>query len=327
MSEIRKDLITNRWIITLDDKLFTPNSLSSIPQNLTVNDKNCPFCPGNESRTGKLIYEIKDSNNGWKIRVVPNNKPYLTVEKPLKKQGKGIFDIISGTGANEVIIESPLHNIDIDRLDAEAISDIFKTYIERTLDLRKDIRFEYIIIFKNRGPDAGGTLLHPYSQLIALPVIPKRISEEIESSIKYYELKNRCIFCDIIDNELAANERVIKETEHFIVIAPFASRVAFELNIIPKFHSSHFYNMTKEQISDLSCVLKDIIFKLNKALNYPSYNYMIHTAPIKSEELAYYHWHIEIMPRIKRTEGFEWGTGFYINPTLPEDVAEFLKKI
>ncbi len=326
MSEIRKDPIVNRWIITLDDRYFAPSSVSSMPLNLPENDKNCPFCPSNESKTGKLIYELKNINL-WKIRVIPNNKPYLTVEKQLKKQGKGIFDVISGTGANEVIIESPLHNLDIDKMDISSISDIINTYVERTLDLRKDIRFEYIIIFKNRGPDAGGNIFHPYSQLIALPVIPKRISEEIESSSRYYEIKNRCVFCDVIDNELSFNERVVRETEHYVIIAPFASRVPFELWILPKFHSSHFFNITKEQIYGLSVVLKDAIYRLNKSLNYPSYNYMIHTAPVKSDELQYYHWHIEIMPRIKRTEGFEWGTGFYINPTLPEEVAEYLKKI
>ncbi|MCX8093056.1 MAG: galactose-1-phosphate uridylyltransferase [Candidatus Goldbacteria bacterium] len=327
MSEIRRDPITNRWIITLDDKYFNPSSVSSIPIDLPQIDKNCPFCPGNDSKISKVIFELKDKNDGWKIKVIPNNRPYLMVEKQLKKQGRGIFDVISGTGANEVIIENPLHNIDIDKLDIQSISDIIKTYINRTLDLKKDIRFEYIFIFKNRGPDAGGTLFHPYSQLIALPVIPKRISEEIESSLKYFELKNRCIFCDIIDNELLNNERVVKETENYVVITPFASRVAFELCILPKFHSTHFYNLNEQQISELSTVLKDVIYRLNKSLNNPSYNYMIHTAPVKSEEIPYYHWHIEIMPRIKRTEGFEWGTGFYINPTLPEDVAEYLRKI
>ncbi|HPD19235.1 MAG TPA: HIT domain-containing protein, partial [Candidatus Goldiibacteriota bacterium] len=170
-------------------------------------------------------------------------------------------------------------------------------------------------------------LLHPYSQLIALPVVPKRILEEIEASSKYFELKNRCIFCDIIDNEIFFNERVVKETENYIVIAPFASRVPFELWILPRFHTSHFYNLTKEQTFELSSVLKDTIRRLNKSLNHPSYNYMIHTSPIKSGEIPYYHWHIEITPRIKKTEGFEWGTGFYINPTFPEDVAEYLKKI
>lgn len=327
MSEIRKDPIVNRWIITLDDKYFTPASVSSIPLNLPENDKNCPFCPGNESKISKVIYEVKDPDNKWKVKVIPNNKPYLTVEKQLKKQGMGIFDVISGTGANEVIIESPLHNLDLDKMDNQLISDIINTYVYRILDLKKDIRFEFIIIFKNRGPDAGGTLLHPYSQLIALPVIPKRISEEIESSLKYFELKNRCVFCDVIDNELSYNERVIKETENYIVLAPFASRVSFELWILPKFHSTHFHNLTSEQIYELSSILKDTIYRLNKSLNNPSYNYMIHTAPIKSEELPFYHWHIEIMPRIKRTEGFEWGTGFYINPTFPEDVADFLKKV
>lgn len=327
MSEIRKDPIVDRWIITLDDKYFAPSFTSSIPSNLPQNDNSCPFCPGNESKIGKIIYEVKNENNEWKVRVVPNNRPYLTVEKQLKRQGKGIFDVISGTGANEVIIESPLHNVDIDNLNVQDITYLIKTYIERILDLRKDKRFEYIIIFKNRGPEAGGKLLHPYSQLIALPVVPKRISEEIASSAKYYELKNRCIFCDIIDNELSFNERIVKETENYIVIAPFASRVSFELWILPKFHLSHFFNITNEQIYELSTVLKDTIYRLNKSLNRPSYNYMIHTAPIKLDEIPYYHWHIEIMPRIKSTEGFEWGTGFYINPTLPEDIVKFLKKI
>ncbi len=328
MSELRKDPVINRWVITLDDKNFVPLTDSEFSKNnLPEQDVSCPFCPGNEGKTTFSISEIKDKENKWKIRVIPNNNPYLKVETPLTKKGLGIFDVISGTGANEVIIETPLHNVDMDKLEPSQINDVIKTYKSRFIDLKNDTRLEYIFIFKNRGARAGGHLTHLHSQLMALPVIPKRIIEKIDSAKQYYDFKKRCVYCDIIDSEIQMKDRVVKESEYFLCITPFASRSPFEMCILPKQHKSHFLDIDDKESNDLAYILKDAIFRLNKALNYPAYNYMIHTAPLKSANLDHFHWHMEILPRIKSSAGFEWGSGFYINNTLPEESAEYLRKL
>jgi UDPglucose--hexose-1-phosphate uridylyltransferase len=325
MSELRKDPVINRWVITLDDKDFTPLADATIPSGLPARDPLCPFCPGNEDKSGREIYAIKDKSGAWRVRVIPNNRPYLKVETQLKKQGKGIFDIISGTGANEVIVEAPVHNVDLDSLDQAHVQDIVTVYRDRILDLQKDMRLEYMLIFKNRGRQAGAVNWHLHSQLMALPVIPKKVQEEMDSAKVYFDFKKRCVYCDLVDNELLMKERVVKETDHFVVITPFASQACFEMWIIPKKHGCHFHRIDLNQLKDLAAVLKDAVMRLNKALNNPCYNYMIHTAPIKDGDLGHYHWHIEILPRIKSIAGFEWGSGFYINPTLPEDAAAYLR--
>jgi UDPglucose--hexose-1-phosphate uridylyltransferase len=327
MSELRKDPATNRWVITLDDKSFKPQTDSKLSGEIPEHDGACPFCTGNEDKTGKTIYSVNDMDGKWKVRVIPNNNPYLKVETQLKKHGVGIFDVISGTGANEVIIETGRHDMDFERFEPADIEDIFRTYRDRILDLRRDSRIEYILIFKNRGARAGAKTAHLHSQLMALPIVPEKVSEELKSSAQYYEFKGRCVYCDIIENELMLKDRVIKESEHFVTVAPFASQTPFETWIFPKDHAAHFHKLSNIELKEVAIALKDAVTRLNKALNHPSYNYMIHTAPIKEGDLEHYHWHIEILPRIKPVAGFEWGSGFFINPTLPEEAAAYMRKL
>jgi UDPglucose--hexose-1-phosphate uridylyltransferase len=325
MSELRKDPVTNTWVITLNDKDFAPAPGSNIPLDLPGHDPLCPFCTGNEDKSGREIHTVRTKEGGWKVRVIPNNKPYLKVETQLKKQGKGFFDVISGTGANEVIVEAPAHNVDFDNMTHEHVLDVINTYKDRINDLKKDMRMEYVLIFKNRGKKAGAVSWHLHSQLMGMPVIPKKVQEEIDSAKVYFDFKSRCVYCDLIDHEISMKERVVKDTEYFTVITPFASQACFEMWVIPKKHSCHFHEIDQAQAKDLAGVLKDSIGKLNRALNCPSYNYMIHTAPIKAASLGHYHWHMEILPRVKSIAGFEWGSGFYINPTLPEEAAAYLR--
>lgn len=328
MSEIRKDPVINRWVITLDDKNFVPQPEYRLPQGMPEKDDACPFCPGNEDKTARPIHSVNGGPDGsWTIRVIPNNNPYLRVETELKKKGVGIFDYISGTGANEVIVESPKHNADIDALEPAHIAGIMKVYRDRMLDLQKDTRLEYMLVFKNRGLKAGATILHPHSQLMGLPIVPLRVAEELECSKHYFDFKKRCVYCDIIENELLLGTRVIRETEHFVSIAPYASRSCFEIWVLPKKHRAHYFKADDRELADLAAVMKDSISRMNKALGNPSYNYMIHTAPVKSGDLDHFHWHIEILPRVKAMAGIEWGSGIDINPTLPEEAAAYLKNL
>jgi UDPglucose--hexose-1-phosphate uridylyltransferase len=204
------------------------------------------------------------------------------------------------------------------------------------VDLEKDKRFKYVLVFKNYGWIAGaGRIKHSRSQLIATPVNPKRVKEELVGARHYYDYHERCIFCDLIKQELELKDRLILDIDGFIAVTPFAARFPFEVWILPKKHSCDFTNLEMGMRMDLGSVIKKILMKLKKGLNDPPYNYILHTAPFRrSTKATYwksieydYHWHIEIMPRLTRVAGFEWGTGFYICPLPPEDAAKFLREV
>src|SRR5690348_34929 len=292
---------------------------------------NCPFCPGNEAKTPPEILAYgrngsgKDSP-GWSIRVVPNKFPALGIEGELDRQGEGLFDRMNGVGAHEVIIETPEHMSTLATLQERAVEEVLWAYRDRVLDLKNDRRFRYILLFKNHGEAAGASLEHPHSQLIALPIVPKRVREEVDNSRRYYDVKERCIFCDMIRQEMETGVRVILGNEQFIALAPYAPRFPFETWILPRQHSSSFENQSSPVYTSLSKLLREFLARLDSVLNRPAYNYVIHTSPIGEEINDHYHWHMEMMPKLTRVAGFEWGTGFYINPTPPEEAARFLRE-
>jgi UDPglucose--hexose-1-phosphate uridylyltransferase len=234
---------------------------------------------------------------------------------------------MNGVGAHEVIIETPDHMKDLVDLDAESFRNVIRAFRERILDLKKDPRFKYILIFKNQGESAGASLEHAHSQLIATPILPKRVMEELSGAEQYYEFKERCIYCDIVRQEINDNIRVIAVNDMFVAIEPFASRFPFETWVLPRFHESAFETIRGETIVQLVPLLRETLKRLPAALNDPAYNMMIHTSPLDNRYHKEYHWHIEIIPKLIKVAGFEWGTGFYINPTIPEDAAAFLKEV
>jgi len=266
-------------------------------------------------------------SSDWLLRVVPNKFPALRIEGELNKQGFGLYDKMNGIGAHEVIIETPMHTQTITGMEVSAIQNIFLAYKERTLDLLNDKRFKFIMIFKNQGSMAGASLAHSHSQLIALPIIPKRLSEEISGCLTYYKYRDRCVFCDIVAQETEEKERIIYENDHFLAISPFASRFPFETWILPKVHEESFlHSRHYDNYASVANVLSVVLRKHEKLLNGAPYNYMIHTTPVELMNAPYYHWHIEIIPRLTKMAGFEWGTGFYINPTPPEQATVFLQE-
>ncbi len=322
MSELRKDPIIGRWVIIAPERGI--QSLTIETNKDEIQDKSsCPFCKENEKKTPREIFSIKSStSNNWNVRVIPNRFPALRVEGTLDRQGSGLYDKLNGIGAHEIIIETPDHESDIIDKDLNHIKDIFITYKRRILDLKNDHRIKYVMIFKNHNIDNGTSVNHSHSQLIATPVIPKRVSEELKGAKKYYDYKERCIFCDIVYQELKENKRIVAEEENFIAIEPFAARFPFETWIIPKNHSSNFENCLDENLHHLAILFKAVMQKINKALNNPAYHYLIHSSPLGMENIEHYHWHIEIIPKLQNVAGFEWGTGFYINPTSPEEAAK-----
>jgi UDPglucose--hexose-1-phosphate uridylyltransferase len=331
MPELRKDPIIGRWVIISTERGKRPSDFAETSKRRTE-PKLCPFCPGNESSTPPEIIAFRHSSSepnkpGWTLRVISNKFPALRIEGDLNREGRGIFDKMNGVGAHEVIIETTDHMKNLADLEIKQIEDVLWAYRERTSDLKKDPRFRYVMIFKNQGEAAGASLEHAHSQLIATPIVPKRVIEELEGSKKYYDYKERCVFCDAIKQDVQENDRVVMQNEFFIAVEPFAPRFPFETWVLPKRHSSAFEEINAEEIAALSTTLKETLMRLSLALNDPPYNYIVHTAPIGNHKKEEYHWHIEIMPKLTKVAGFEWGTGFYINPTAPEDAARYLKEV
>ncbi len=234
-----------------------------------------------------------------------------------------MFDKMNGVGAHEVIIECPDHNLTLSTMPLESVEGALWAFHNRIKDLKNDKRLKYVLVFKNEGDDAGASLEHSHTQLIALPIVPHLVQEELINAKQYYNYKERCIFCDIIRQESANKKRVISENDEFIALAPFAPRSPFETIIYPKRHeSSYLLNNNPRQMAQM---LQQTLKQMDKVLDMPPYNMMFHTSPFKDEINDYYHWHIEIMPKLTKIAGFEWGSGFYINPTPPEEAAEFMR--
>jgi len=329
LPELRKDPITGRWVIIATERAKRPTDF--VRERVEMHGSGfCPFCYGNETKTPPEIIAYRSDGSsrnapGWSLRVVPNKFPALGIEGGLNRQGEGLYDKMNGLGAHEVIIETPDHKKTLAMLSQRQIEDVLWAYRDRILDLKKDRRFKYIMIFKNHGEAAGASLDHTHSQIIALPVVPKRVREEVDGAREYFNFKERCIFCDIIRQESESGVRVIADSPEFIAVAPFAPRFPFEIWIIPRVHQSAFEDSQKQEFEQLASMLKDMLTRLDKVLDYPAYNYIIHTTPIPETPNEHYHWHLEIMPKLTKVAGFEWGTGFHINPTPPEESAKFLR--
>jgi UDPglucose--hexose-1-phosphate uridylyltransferase len=327
--ELRKDPIVGRWVIISNDRAKRPTDFVREP--VTRKGGFCPFCPGNEDKTPTEVLAYRPNGAGrdgpgWTVRVIPNKFPALGIEGSLGRQAEGMFDKMNGIGAHEVVIETPEHDVSLADLSEKRIEDVLWAYRDRILDLKKDKRFKYILIFKNHGTAAGATLEHTHGQLIALPIVPKYVVEEMEGAKQYFIYKERCVFCDIIRQETEAGVRVVGENENFLTLAPYAPRFPFETWILPKRHESAFEDSSSQVYEALAKSLKNLLTRADQVLNSPAYNMVIHTAPVQEEALDYFHWHIEFMPRLTKTAGFEWGTGFYQNPTPPEEAAKYLRE-
>jgi UDPglucose--hexose-1-phosphate uridylyltransferase len=330
MADLRKDPVTGRWVIISTERQKRPNDFQI--ETVTVRpDDLCPFCEGHEDKTPPeiLAYRHGTAANtpGWDVRVVPNKFPALRVEGTLDRQGEGLFDRMNGIGAHEVIIETPDHTATLATMSEPAIERIFWAWRDRVLDLKQDFRLRYIVIFKNHGASAGATLEHSHSQLIALPIVPREMSEELDGARRHYQQKERCVFCDVIRQEVKDGSRLISESSDFVAIAPYAPRFPFETWLLPKRHASKFEDASRTEYSSLARMVKDTLQRMNQMLLSPPYNLIVHSSPLQENAGEYYHWHIEIMPKLTRVAGFEWGTGFYINPTGPEEAADVLRKV
>jgi UDPglucose--hexose-1-phosphate uridylyltransferase len=330
MTELRKDPIVGRWVIIAPERGTRPHTIRHQP--ILDADAFDPFLEGNEDATTPEVLAYREPGSrpngpGWRVRVLRNKFPALRIEGDLHERGDGLYDMMNGVGAHEVIIECPHRETNMSRLPVVAVREVLWAYRDRLVNLKRDPRLVHPLIFKNQGAAAGASLDHSHSQLIVNPIVPINVIEELTGAESFYQLRGRSIFQEIIEHELADARRVVLDTPDFLVVCPFASRFPFETWIIPRRHRSHFETVPREEMDELGAVLQQTLRRLELALDDPPYNYVIHTAPFNTDNLPHYSWHLEIYPRITGIAGFEWGSGFYINTVAPEQAARFLRDV
>ncbi len=329
MPELRKDPVVGRWVIIATERGRRPSDFVRVAPARASGP--CVFCAGHEDKTPPEILagrgpDSRPDGPGWSYRVVANKFPALRIEGDLEPSGEGLFDRMNGVGAHEVVIETPDHDASLATLGVDAVTDVLSAFRERVLDLKKDPRFEYILVFKNHGEAAGASLGHPHSQLIATPIIPIMVTEELTGAARYWEMKERCVWCDIVRQDRRAGVRMIAEADGFVALAPFAPRFPFETWILPVRHRSAFEECDVDDLRALARLLGDFLRRMNRVLKDPPFNFMLHSAPLRESALEYFHWHLEVIPILSRVAGFEWGSGFFINPLPPEDAAGALRE-
>ncbi|HEV7734453.1 MAG TPA: galactose-1-phosphate uridylyltransferase [Candidatus Binatia bacterium] len=325
MPELRKDPVVGRWVIIGSERVRRPVDFQ-VPKP-TRRGGPCLFCAGHEPETPPelLAYRSATGDGSWRVRVVPNKFPALRVEGHLERRGHGLYDLMNGIGAHEVVIESPRHDDSLAKLSVGAVEDVLRAYRERILDLKRDQRFRAIVVFKSHGVDAGAHLEHPHSQLLATPIPPQRLNDELHHARSYHDYRERCLFCDMLHQEVGETSRLVVASEHVLAFSPFASRFPFETWILPRRHAPAFEQTGAAELRDLATVLRSVLRRLDHALGDPPYNLALHSAPFSDSESPYFHWHIEITPKVTPVAGFEWGSGFHVNPMPPEDAARFLR--
>jgi UDPglucose--hexose-1-phosphate uridylyltransferase len=328
MSEFRKDPLSDHWVIIAPNRAQRPEQFDVGPSRQSPG--RCPFCKGHEedtpaqtaaySASGKLIEQ-----GPWQVRVIPNKFPAVENVHDRRPTRHDFYETQHGVGVHEVIIECPNHVTAFSQLDDHEVALVFLAYRDRMAHWRGDPRLAYAQIFKNSGAAAGASLEHAHSQMIATPVVPTQIENELNRAEQYFLGHGRCVFCEMIDRELAERTRMVAETERFVAFCPFASQFPYETWILPRQHSSHFEFTEDGKLVELAGLTRNLVSRMEHLLNDPGFNYLIHTAPFGSTHLRHYHWHVEILPRVSRTAGFEWGAGDYINIVTPEAAAEVLR--
>ena len=338
MSEFRWDPLKRTWVITENQRIRQPREFIIDRQRTSITI--CPFCPGQEGKTPSEVYALRPGSTqpnepGWQVRVVPNKFPVLGIEGELNQQSTGLYRSMHGVGAHEVIIETTDHQRSLAQLEVAEISKVLQAYRARLLDLRQDPRFRYLQIFKNHGVEAGAPLPHSHSQLMAVPITPPVTRSELNACLAHYRTTGNCLICDLLAQEIADGQRVVFNDGRFLVLAPYASCFPFELRLFPLQHNHDFALQGDQELVECARALQEMLRRLFRLLEDPPYNFILHTAPPIPPETSKpgywqnlardYHWHIELVPRLSQIAGFEWGSGFFINPLPPEDAARFLR--
>jgi UDPglucose--hexose-1-phosphate uridylyltransferase len=332
-SELRYDPVSNDWVVIATGRSKRPEMFKKekkIKEN--VPKSQCPFCNTKSQAEPTLILdhgqEISPENgipNTWTVISIPNKYPAFSQSDSLNERINGPYKTMDGVGFHEVIITRD-HKKQLGQMSVEEIKEVINAYQERYLDLMNEKKVSYISIFQNQGKEAGASVIHPHSQIIALPLIDHDLQSSLEGSESYFKEHKRCVHCDMLAQDKKDGRRIVFENEEFVVLVPFASRVAFETRVYPKVHHAYFERIANGQKNYFAEALKMALSKLHKALNDPAYNFFIHTAPCDGKDYNHYHWHLEILPKTQIWAGFELGAGIEISTIEPEKAAEYLRK-
>ena len=330
MAELRQNMVTKEWVIIANERAKRPDAYIESHKHVatetqTFFDPSCPFCPGNEELD--LEIECFPPNGSWQTRVVYNRFPALSKEGSLTRTFSGVHRTISGVGHHEIVVENPRHNTTLSLMSSNEIKHVLETFYSRGWDIRKDSRIEQVIYFKNHGEAAGASLKHPHSQIIGLPVVPNYIRSRIDEARRYFDDTGDCAYCAMLEEELRNKERLITTSEHFVAFVLYAAPSPFHTWILPRKHSVSFLYSQSEELSDLAQILREVLRRLYIGLRDPAYNLIFRSAPVKEISNDYLHWYVTIVPRLSRTAGFELGSGIFINPSIPEESAEFLRNV
>ena len=327
---MRQDPLTDAWVLISPERRRRPSYIDMPPEQ-GVDPDLCPFCEGNEGLTPPEIDAWRPRGGssrgpGWRVRVFANKFPALRVEGEPGEAAEGRDITLNGVGAHEVVAETPDHDAWMGDMDAAHLGELFLAFKRRIVDLRGDIRLKYIQVFKNHGRLAAATIPHPHSQILALPVVPAAVKLRLERARKIFKEDGGCYFCAGIGNGGAAAKRKLLENDRFIILAPFAPLFPFEVRLLPKTHRARFEDTPAEDFFALGEILKDCMGRVGRCLDRPALQLMLHNAPFLSKCEKYYHWHLDIVPRIAGIGGFEIATGCYINAFSPEETVEALKR-
>jgi UDPglucose--hexose-1-phosphate uridylyltransferase len=329
MPQLRKDPLSDRWVIYAEGREERPNEFERVERRRA--DVRCPFCAGHEGDTPPHIAAYRStsagSSNGdsWLVRVVPNKYPALLASGRTDPTQRGLYVDCDAVGAHEVIVETPRHVASLTELTAEEARLLMSAYCDRIRAIQNLPRVKYALVFKNVGPEAGASLEHAHSQVVATPMVPSEVQRELTACRRLHREHKQCFFCRVIQDELAHGLRLAAQSERFVAVCPYASRMPYEVWVLPREHQSHFERQEPDELAELADFLRRLIGRLESRHARLAYNYFLHTAPLDAAALRHYHWHIEVFPRLTTTAGFEWGAGYYINPVPPEQAAAVLR--
>jgi UDPglucose--hexose-1-phosphate uridylyltransferase len=334
MPELRQDPSTKQWVIIATERAKRPEDYPKHSERAEHPEysESCPFCSGNEAMTPpeEFAYRIEGTEpntEGWWVRVVPNKFAALVPNGHLGRISEnGFFRRMEGVGKHEVVIESPIHNATIGTMDLRQVEEVLLIYRDRFNELSQEPRFQFVTIFRNHGRLAGTSLVHPHSQMIATPIVPLHIRHRLAEAMRYYDDHGKCVFCTMLAEEIDLQKRVVLETEGFVAFEAFASSAPFETWIMPKKHAATYGSISTDDAKEFAAVLIRVMKRIYIGLNDPDYNYMIHTAPFKDADENWYHWFVQIVPRLTMIAGFELGSRVFVNTTPPEAAAEFLRQ-
>jgi UDPglucose--hexose-1-phosphate uridylyltransferase len=329
MPELRQNFFTKEWVIIATDRAKRPDQMAVHRNRKEARPyvADCPFCPGNEHLTPPEVLRIPDQNGGWKLRVVPNKFSALNrTETPARTIHRSRRSI-QGFGIHDVIIETVDHSQPMALMADAHVSDLLRVYKVRYDELSLDPRIAHITIFKNHGSDAGTSLEHPHSQLIATPVISYQVRQRFQEALRHYDDFGICMFCQMLEEEIELKERVVSLSEHFVALEPYASPAPFSTHIYPRRHMASFGDISATELADLGRTLRSVLAKLYHGLANPDFNFTVRTAPAECIGVKYFHWYLSVIPRLTRVAGFELGSGMFINSVIPEAAADFLRNV